>query len=195
MKLGRTLVDCDINFCRSRIETPHRGFSTEVIRKLCSSALVSVSLIIILAGCSQAKNLKDFFEKKSAGIMDKKQEAEESVLVKIEDLDLAKIILKPEMEKRVISRDPFKPIITKPGRIIVETPLNVADEEFVRNLTVLGVVKVGEEYSVLLRTAEKTSVFQKYDMIHQYTIQEIDKDHIVLRNRDNRVVVVKRGEK
>ena len=119
-------------------------------------------------------------------------EAAESIPNMAEGLDLAKVILKPEVERRVISRDPFKPIITETKEEAAVVPAN--NIESIGDLSLIGVVRTGDEYSALLQTSSQKGVFQKYDMIHRYIIEDIAMDRIVLKD-GNKTIIVKRGEK
>ena len=151
--------------------------------------LIIVLVLYCAATASGCQFLKDMAlkEKKHPPV-----EPVESVSNMVESLDLARIILKPEVEKRVIARDPFKPIITETKEEAAVEPAN--NIESIGDLSLIGVVKIGDEYSALLKTSSQKGVFQKYDMIHRYIIADIAMDRIVLKD-GNKTIIVKRGEK
>ena len=58
----------------------------------------------------------------------------------------------------------------------------------------LGVFKIGDQYSALIRTEKEKSVFKVNDDIEGFTIMEIHEDQIILKKSDMSFTL-KRGGK
>ena len=124
-----------------------------------------------------------------AKIMPLKKEAPAAPAVKkVESLELAKLILKPKKVEIDVSKDPFKPLINKE-----KEPLNSMEVYNPEDLQFLGVVRVGEEYSALLKNEIQKGVFRIDDKIKDYTIVNIEETSVVLSN-GNKTITLKRGE-
>ena len=114
----------------------------------------------------------------------------EPVIPKVETSQLAKIILTPKTENSRISRDPFKPLL-KSG------PVNTNDNVFLEglnNVKFLGVVKVNDEYRVLIQSDTKKDIFKKNELVHGYTIEEIQTDYLILKKGETRKKIKRGGE-
>ena len=161
--------------------------------------LIAVLLLTLsLTGCRELAKVSRFFYGYKGP---KKQTVEEQkiVLPKFDQPELAKLILRPAMKKTAIQRDPFQPIIAySHGSNRSEAAfLDDSEEGALNNLTFLGVIKVGDKYSALLKNDLKKGergIYSVNDRINGLTITEINEDQIVLQN-GTRNFSLKRGNK
>ena len=154
--------------------------------------ILLLALILPLSGCDR---IKDFINQKK---VEKEQEQKaldeqnKPAFQKVEDIELAKILLKPQAKKLSISRDPFTPIIrTADAGSDDSFPESI--DEVLNDIKFIGVIKQGDNYRALLRVRSKQGVFRQNDKIQNYTIQEIHMDRIVLSNGE-KTKSIKRGE-
>lgn len=142
-----------------------------------------IILIICLAtaGCEQAGKALSLKKQKKAVA------SQENILPKVNNSDLAKIILKREKTKLDISRDPFAPI--RHGSY--SSPQNDAawGVEDIRNFKFKGVTKIGDEYIAFLQNGSKKGAFRVEDLIAGYAVKQIDSESVVLTNGTQEVTL------
>lgn len=149
--------------------------------------LHTVVLVICLSftGCSEPKE-----------VVVTPTENKEKALEYVQNPELAKVILKPQQKKLSIAKDPFKPIM--------QYFMGVGGQEAKKNglptgksgaedVIFIGVVKMGDDARVFLKTADKSGVFKVQDKVGKYTLDSIGLNQIVLKFGDV-VVIKKRGE-
>ena len=141
------------------------------------SRFIVFILILFLAGCKYIK---------PQAFLDKKEP--EPVVKRIENPQLAKLILTPKREKLHVSRDPFKPLLL-PVATSMKAPVTKQDLKVV----FIGTMKVEDEVRALLQVDSKKEFFRVKDVIHGYTIESIDADTVVL-SKENQQMVIKRSE-
>lgn len=141
--------------------------------------IVLVLVGMMCGGC-------DLVEKKTK----KTEVVKKPSLQKVDDLQLAKIILKPERTEISVNRDPFRPLIQEEEKpAAVNTAM--ANQELKR-YKFLGVAKVNDEYVAYLKNGAVKGTFRKDDKLKDYTITEIGPDQVVLSN-GNQTITLKRG--
>ena len=148
---------------------------------------LSFILILCLAttGCNQAEKVLSARKKK-------KDTMQADTMPKVNNSDLAKIILTREKVKLDISRDPFTPIRQSSGSSDAqETSWGTED---VRNFKFKGVSKIGDQYIAFLQNGSKKGAFRLQDTIGEYVIKKIDADSVVLSNGVQEVTL-KRGDR
>ena len=152
-----------------------------------SAKIFVIPMLIMLTGCDVVKNLalgRSPFAKKPAPVP-----VEKPLITYMDSADLAKIILKPERKPLTISRDPFKPLIDKPVEFNPNDPNSPTTiEDNLEDVHWVGVVKLGDELRVYLKTQEKTGVFKVGDTIRSYTITHIDIHEVIFKSEKNEVV-------
>ncbi len=135
-----------------------------------------ITLFFLIQGCDRLP-----FKKKEPP-------APKAEIKRIENTELAKVILKPQREKLNLDRDPFKPI-TSSASAVGYTPTG---ETELKNVKILGVTKINDEFRALLNVNDKKGVYKVDDMVDQYKITEIMKDQIMLSN-GSQTITLKRG--
>jgi len=135
-----------------------------------------VSLIVMLAGC-----------RFSPGLL-VEQNQTEAHPNRIEDPQLAKLILTPKREKLKVARDPFQPLLTKSG-----TTVTTLAAETDLKIKYLGALKVSDQTKALLRVNDKKRFYLKDEVIQGYTIESIDMDQVTLIQGE-RKLKIKRSE-
>lgn len=149
-------------------------------------------LFLILVLTIAAGGCDGFSAKKKHAPASTSGPADAAVSSYVEDVELAKIILRPKRHNLSVKRDPFEPLI-KPKEMLDTMPIDQQREEDVlRGLEYLGLVRVGEKNSVLLKTEKGKGVYRINDKVGQLTIAEIHEDHIVFEKND-RNFKLKRG--
>ncbi|MGE0268218.1 MAG: hypothetical protein AB7S78_07170 [Candidatus Omnitrophota bacterium] len=142
--------------------------------------LIYLAIIILMfTGC-------DLVQKKSK----KTTVVKKPTLDKVDDLNLAKIILKPERSDISVTRDPFKPLIQEEEKQTVVR--NTIGNQELKRYKFLGVAKVNNEYVAYLKSGAVKGTFRKDDKLKDYTITEIGPDEVVLSNGDQ-TITLKRG--
>jgi len=142
--------------------------------------IILLILSLSAGGCDQLESVSP----------SKRQKTNEPVssIDQVESLEFAKLILKPKRHKLDVSKDPFKPLITN------ETPplQEVKGVESLEGLKFVGVIRMNDEYLVLLKTNSEKGVFKLRDKIKNYIIEDIQPDRVKLSN-GVRSVILKRG--
>lgn len=143
--------------------------------------LVAMAMVVALTGCDQIVNRILYGTPQ-------KPEVKKPVIEKIKTPELAKKILRPVKHQLDVTKDPFRPLIEAKSTVAEDkeayTP---ADVEFI------GVVRVADEYQVLLKTNAKKGLFRVHDRIKNFTIEDIQHDRVVLNN-GIKSITLKRGE-
>ena len=153
-----------------------------------------IMLVFFLSGCDEL--LKTVVPKKKRV----KPPEPVSVVQYMDNIDLAKLILKPAPYQLKVTRDPFKPLIEKTdGEALPAAPQMDSDivrelEEKVKKIKYLGALKMGDEYSALVKTEKKKGVYKVNDSLDEFTIIEIHPDHLVLQ-KNRFTFKLKRGDK
>jgi hypothetical protein len=116
------------------------------------------------------------------------REPEPPVVKMVEDVELAKLILRPESGKLDVSRDPFKPL----NYTQQSGPAARQTDDLIKQVELLGVTRVNNEFRALLKTASERRVCQINDVVAGYVIEDIMDDRIIL-NDGARTITLKRG--
>ncbi len=147
-------------------------------------------------GCGDILKVSSGKNKESAAAV---VPAESLLLQPIDSTELAKILLKPKRKPLTMSRDPFKPLFQKEylpissDDINANTPINQS-QNILEDIILVGVIKMGEESRVYLKSNLKSGVFRPHDKLGEYNIERIDVDQVVFKRGDNEFII-KRGEK
>ncbi len=154
--------------------------------------LFLLGLVLFLSGCDQLNSL--FLPKKKAPpVVEAKP-----IVPMLEDTDLAKLILKPEPYKLKVTRDPFKPLIERKEALEKGTQedavLYQMSQEQVKKMKYLGLIKMADQYSALIKTEKRKGVYKLNDEVEGFYITGIAPDHVVLE-KQNMTFNLKRGEK
>ena len=140
-------------------------------------------LVLIVATFSSCDWLMDVY-----GIRKRrpKSSSEESkqLVEEIKTTDLAKIIIKPSPKVLKVQRDPFKPLISRKRKNLSGTQDDQADEDVLEDVKFLGVVKIGDSFSALLRTNEAKGAFNIGEKVGAYTISEITQEEVTFTKED-----------
>ncbi|MBU0468264.1 MAG: hypothetical protein KKF78_00385 [Candidatus Omnitrophica bacterium] len=155
-------------------------------RIIANSVIVILTItgsFLFLAGCEQTKKVKPVI------IEDTRKTARSSESVN--NLELAKLILKPKREELSITKDPFKPLNQKAYSISkMDSPMNTSD---VKSFRFLGVSKDNGEYVAFLKNGSERGAFRLQDKLSGYTIKKIQNDTVILSN-GSQIIKLKRGE-
>ncbi|MBP9853625.1 MAG: hypothetical protein KBD53_02020 [Candidatus Omnitrophica bacterium] len=127
-----------------------------------------------------------------SGCSSKKKEVvvSEPVVEKVEDLQLAKIILKPEKPEISVTRDPFKPLIELnkgPAALV----LNIGEQ--LERYKFMGVTKSDDEYVAFIKDGAKRGTYRKNDMLNEFKIVDIGPQEVLLLNGE-KTFTLKRGK-
>jgi len=103
---------------------------------------------------------------------------------RIDNPQLAKLILTPKREKLQVARDPFKPLMTKSGSTVT-----MSVPQLNMKIEYLGALKVEDKTKALLRVNNKKSFYLKDDVIQGYTIESIDMDQVTLKQGEEKLQI------
>lgn len=145
------------------------------MRRLITLAMI----VLIFTGC-------DLVEKKTK----KTETVKKPSLEKVDDLQLAKLILKPTRAEINVTRDPFRPLIQEEEKQTLVR--NTIGNQDLKRYKFLGVAKVNDEYVAYLKNGAVKGTFRKDDKLKDYTITDIGPDQVVLSNGDQ-TITLKRG--
>ncbi len=118
-----------------------------------------------------------------------KNAVSEPVVEKVEDLQLAKIILKPEKPEIKVTRDPFKPLMEGKGSAAVV--LNIGEQ--LERYKFMGVTKSDDEYVAFIKDGAKRGTYRKNDMLNEFKIVDIGPQEVLLLNGE-KTFTLKRGK-
>ena len=113
----------------------------------------------------------------------------------IENLDMAKNILKPLNHQLMVTRDPFKPIIVAPkplSQLNLKKKKIKKPEDLLKDVELQGVVRLESECRASIMVGPLSRIVNVGDKIRKYTITKIDLGFMVLSN-GKRVITIKRG--
>ncbi|MCA9394386.1 MAG: hypothetical protein KC900_09305 [Candidatus Omnitrophica bacterium] len=114
------------------------------------------------------------------------------VLEKIDDEQLAKLILKPKKAAIDVTRDPFEPLIQEERKSPVFAGIPQQGQDLKR-FKFLGVFKENDEYVAFLKSGQDKGTYRKDDKLKDFTITKIGPDEVILTNGEQ-TVTLKRGE-
>ncbi len=127
-------------------------------------------------------------------------ETQKPLVEKVEDLELAKVILKANPKILAVKNDPFKPITTKnafdPTANIVMNPADLSNQvlaDAMGNVNVVGIVRMDQDYRAFITTSDKKGVYKAQDKSGNYTIERIEPTQVVFKLGENEIVK-KRGQ-
>ncbi len=131
-----------------------------------------LGVALVLCGCAESKK---------AASSKKSKEAQTAILDKVESIDLAKVILKPERPQINAARDPFKPLVGSEsfGRPKVPAYRNTAG---IHTFKFLGLSKINDEYAAFLKSDSQRGIYKTGDRIKNYTVKKIREDKVILSN-------------
>ena len=122
---------------------------------------------------------------------DKKKTPEAKKEDVVDSPQLAQLILKPKRPKLDISRDPFEPLFWEAKENPTKgAPLSNVD--MLEDVKFLGLVRIGDTVSALLKTKSGKKMYHLDDQIREYKITDITGIGVVLTN-GQRTIKVKRG--
>ncbi len=158
--------------------------------------LLTIMMIISLAGCDKPNAIESMFKNGSQ----KQQTVAENVpavspTAIVQDVQLAKIILKPERHKLSVTRDPFEPLI-KPKNFdaTANSVEQLQEMDALKGMEFLGLMKVGDIYSALIKTEKTKGVYKVNDQVNQLTITAIEEKSITF-TKGSKTFKLKRGDK
>lgn len=144
--------------------------------------LIALCLVtVICAGC----DLADFTPKSKKVVV-------KPTLEKIDDTQLAKLILKPEKAAIDVNRDPFQPLIQEEKKASVFAGIPPQGQDLQR-FKFLGVFKENDEYVAFLKNGQDKGTYRKDDKLKDFTVTKIGPDEVILTNGEQ-TVTLKRGE-
>ena len=114
----------------------------------------------------------------------------ENTTVSTQDIELAKMILKPAPANIDISRDPFQPLVEQDWSQTEEAQANLRKQ--LANIQLIGVIKIDNNYLALIDSDSKRKLYKVNDVFMNYTIEKIQMDHIILSDGDSKITL-KRG--
>ena len=149
-----------------------------------------ISALVVLTGCDVMNNLaagRAPFAKKSAPVP---AAVQQPLLPVMDSPDLAKMILKTERKPLKVSRDPFKPIVTRTGeeQSTGGDSSLYTEEDNLDDVILIGVINFDGTLRAYLKTKSKTGVFKIGDKIRGYSIESIRTDKVVFKSEKNEVV-------
>lgn len=129
-----------------------------------------------------------------AFISDGKKTTDDTITVTpVEDPQLAKMILKPNLKAIEIPRDPFKPIYTSSLTHVDAKKIEPIRTTFT-DVYFVGMVKMDNQAIALLKVNEKKVMLKLNEQYRGFIVKEIDNAHIVFSNEENQITL-KRGAK
>ena len=131
-------------------------------------------IIFYLSGCDWLMEIYGIKKRNPSSSKQSQPAAEKLAVPEIKDENLAKFLLKPDRKPVEISRDPFKPLIT--------VKASVKKEEVHVDIVLLGIVKLNNNYTVILRSKSKKGIFKVGDDIEGFKVAEITQNHVILNN-------------
>ena len=166
---------------------------------------ISVILILCVGGCEvgkkQGKIIREIVDStvEAQTITDDELPEEKRVEGLIDEL------CNPKRQEFVLQKDPFKPFIIekkKPRKKVrklgyvkkEEEPVELEDIDLNGEINYIGWVKLGDEYSALLRSQSGKGIFKKNEKIGEYTIEKIELNRIIFRY-GKRKAILEREEK
>ena len=159
-----------------------------MMNKKCLAQFLCLVIVVCTAtGCEQYAK---FFKRRKQKKANIESSIKSRLPQKIESIDLAKMILKDEPVVLSVKRDPFKPLLRQ-GTLAKKEKVSM-DQETLRTAKILGITKMGDEFSVLMSLGDKKGVFSLHEKIGGFELTEITTDFIVLK-KGEKTYTIKRG--
>lgn len=153
------------------------------MKKLIFTPFIFTLLTLATIGCDRI-----------AFISDGKKTTDDTITVTpVEDPQLAKMILKPNLKAIEIPRDPFKPLYTTAGNHIDTKKIEPIRTTF-SDVYFIGMVKMDNQAIALLKVSEKKVMLKLNEQYRGFIVKEIDNAHIIFSNGENQITL-KRGAK
>ncbi|MDD5449490.1 MAG: hypothetical protein PHO42_02705 [Candidatus Omnitrophica bacterium] len=114
-------------------------------------------------------------------------------LKKVENVDLAKAILKPKPYQVALPRDPFKPLYGKSSLL----PLEEQETETMPDFKVVGIMSKEGAPLAILETPPKgnTVLLREGTKIEKYTVKKIEPKKVILEKGDKTFILqIKEGK-
>lgn len=143
-----------------------------------------IYIALVLSVCTSGCDLVKSKTKKQPAVI-------KPSLKKVDDLDLAKILLKPKKADIQVSRDPFEPLVKAKKKKAI-TRIKKLDNQEMQQYRFLGVARVDNEYVAYLKNGPVKGTYRKDDKVKDFTITEIGPDEVILFNGDQ-TITLKRG--
>ncbi len=115
------------------------------------------------------------------------------IVTPVEDPQLAKLILKPNLKSIEIPRDPFKPIYGTPTSRSEAKKIEPIRNTF-SDVYFIGMVKMDDQAIALLKIGEKKTMLKLNEQYRGFIVKEINNSHVVFSNGENQITL-KRGAK
>lgn len=144
---------------------------------------------LVLTGCDQINALthRKAKDQKSPVV------AAVTANAQVDDVQLAKIILKPKRHKLSVTRDPFEPLIKpKNSDGTVQSVEEIQQADTLKGMHYLGMVKVGNDISALIKTEHAKDVYKVNDEVNLLKIKTIEEDSITF-SKEGKTFKLKRG--
>lgn len=143
--------------------------------------------LFLLTGCSNGGTLS------SKG----RAETVTDAVVVVDNLELAKSILKPKKSDLDVSRDPFKPLVVKTTEMKVDavTVPEVPDIDVmsIESMKYLGRVRSDDENAAFLKSNKDKGLYRVDDRIKDFVVREILDDKVIFSN-GKREITLRRVE-
>ena len=123
------------------------------------------------------------------------------ILTEVNDLELAKLILRPEEEKKDFNIDPFKPLAggeigsVKRAAQSESSRSGVVYIEGIGEVRFVGVIKSNDEYFALLKTNKGKGTYKVGDNLENYRVTEIENNKIILTDGSQTIIIERGTEK
>lgn len=153
--------------------------------------LQCLCLLLVVTGSAGCDRYTKYFKRKKQREQRALARSKKKLPKKVESIDLASLILKPEPVFLSVEKDPFKPLFYVKNSNVADTPDSV-DQGILSTAKILGVTKMGDEYSVLFSMGDIKGVFSVNDDIAGFKLKEIASDFIVLE-KEEKLYSIKRG--
>lgn len=149
---------------------------------------IILPVLLVSFACSGCDAYINFFKMMKNKQRRKEQQVLEQqtpALPPVENVDLAKMLLKPKRQRIYVNRDPFKPLfVGVKTEAKDEKKEELSIEAILNQLDFMGVVKMGDRFTALIRNEKGKNVYIAGDKINELTIVEIKEDHIILKKGD-----------
>lgn len=147
------------------------------------TVLILTSFVFAIVGCDRI-----------AFISDTKQSAENTMTVTpVDDPQLAKLILKPNIKSIEIPRDPFKPIYTTSPHRVDTKKIEPIRTTF-SDVYFIGMVRMDNQAIALVKVNEKKVMLKLNEQYRGFIVKDINNANIVFSNGENQITL-KRGAK
>jgi hypothetical protein len=154
--------------------------------------IITFGLMTALCGCdlNEVTKLMDFKLPKKAAVVELSVNNEKVV----NDVELAKIILKPKHRPLSVTQDPFAPLLVSSQDNSLSVENDQLDQDITKDIRFLGLVNMGDKPYALLSVENVNAVYKINDQIKRMVLAEIHQEYIVLK-RDSKMIKLNRGDK